>query len=100
MRISTNSVGRSGASRQLTSRRMFTSLRPEKERTSAAAPQAAVCIDPFHVVALANRALDEVRRSEWNRARGAGLDARAVKYTRWALLKRPDRLSEQQRATL
>jgi transposase len=27
------------------------------------APQAVICIDPYHVVALANRALDEVRRS-------------------------------------
>jgi transposase len=64
------------------------------------APHAVVCIDPFHVVALANRALDEVRRGEWNRARREGLEARAVKYTRWALLKHPDRLNADQRATL
>jgi len=70
------------------------------EAIAAAAPDAAVCIDPFHVVALANRALDEVRRSEWNRARREAGDARAIKYTRWALLKRPDRLSDEQRATL
>ena len=70
------------------------------EAIAAAAPQAATCIDPFHVVKLANGALDAVRRSEWNRARQAGLDARAVKYTRWALLKRPERLSPQQRETL
>lgn len=66
---------------------------------AARAPDVAVCIDPFHVVALANRALDEVRRSEWNRARCEGLDARA-KYTRWALLKHPSRLSDEQRTTL
>lgn len=70
------------------------------EAIAAAAPNADPCIDPFHVVALANRALDEVRRSEWNRARREGLDARAVKYTRWALLKHPARLSADQRATL
>ncbi len=70
------------------------------EAIAARAPEAAVCIDPFHVVALANRALDEVRRSEWDRARREGLDARAVKYTRWALLKHPDRLNEEQRGTL
>ena len=70
------------------------------EAIAARAPDAVVCIDPFHVVALANRALDEVRRAEWNRARREGLDARAVKYTRWALLKRPESLSDEQRATL
>jgi len=29
-------------------------------------PDAEVCIDPFHVCQLAARAVDEVRRSEWN----------------------------------
>ncbi len=70
------------------------------EAIAQAAPGATVCIDPFHVVKLANRALDEVRRQEWNRARREAGDARAVKYTRWALLKRPERLSDEQRATL
>jgi transposase len=31
-----------------------------------------VCADPFHVVKLANHALDEVRRAAWNHARRAG----------------------------
>ena len=31
-----------------------------------------VCADPFHVVKLANTALDEARRAEWNKARRAG----------------------------
>lgn len=70
------------------------------EAITARAPAAAVCIDPFHVVALANRALDEVRRAEWNRVRREAGDARSVKYTRWALLKRPERLSPKQRETL
>lgn len=70
------------------------------ESIAAQAPHAVSCIDPFHVVALANRALDEVRRAEWNRARRAGLESRAVKYTRWALLKHPNRLNEAQRTTL
>jgi transposase len=30
------------------------------------APQAEVCFDPFHVVRLAQRAVDQVRRDEWN----------------------------------
>ncbi len=33
------------------------------------APQAVICIDPYHVVALANQALDEVRRGYWNELR-------------------------------
>ncbi len=70
------------------------------EAIAQAAPGATVCIDPFHVVKLANRALDEVRRQEWNRVRREAGDARAVKYTQWALLKRPERLSDEQRATL
>ncbi len=35
-------------------------------------PQASVCLDPLHVVALASDALDQVRREVWNEARGAG----------------------------
>lgn len=66
----------------------------------AATPLAEVCFDPFHVVTLANFALDQVRREEWNRARRAGADPRAVKHTRWALLKHPARLSATQRGLL
>jgi transposase len=29
-------------------------------------PGAEVCFDPFHVVQLAQRAVDQVRRDEWN----------------------------------
>jgi transposase len=35
-------------------------------------PTATLCLDPFHVVALASDALDEVRREVWNEARRAG----------------------------
>lgn len=49
---------------------------------TAAAPGAAVCFDPFHVVKLANAALDQVRREEWNKARAAAKGARQVKHTR------------------
>ena len=31
-------------------------------------PQATLCLDPFHIVALASDALDEVRREVWNEA--------------------------------
>ena len=36
------------------------------------APNAIIAIDPYDVVALANRALDEVRRSYWNELRALG----------------------------
>lgn len=63
-------------------------------------PQAIVCFDPFHVVALCNRALDQLRRALWNRlgrSRGSG---RMIKGTRWALLKDPAALTDSQRGTL
>jgi transposase len=79
--------------------------------TGARAPQARVCADPFHVVKLANHALDEVRRAEWNTARRAAKVSRPspigrvrqdpaaqlVKHTRWALLKDPARWTTRQR---
>ena len=66
------------------------------------APQAIICIDPFHVVQLANQALDEVRRAYWNELRSlADQDAaRRFKDARWALLKAPDKLTDKQAATL
>jgi len=67
----------------------------------AHAPQATVCIDPFHVVKLATDALDQVRRQVWNRLRAVDPDkAKTFKGARWVLLKRPERLSDTQAATL
>jgi len=55
------------------------------------APQAVICIDPFHVVKLGNEALDEVRRDYWNQLRSAGEQqaAKRFKGARWVLLKNP-----------
>lgn len=66
------------------------------------APQAVVCIDPFHVAQNANKALDEVRRAYWNELRTLGDQdaARRFKDARWSLLKRPDRLTDKQATTL
>jgi transposase len=66
------------------------------------APQAVICIDPYHVVALANRALDEVRRGYWNALRDSDQPdaARRFKDARWALLKNPDDHTSTQAATL
>jgi transposase len=79
------------------------------------APDAAICIDPFHLVRLANEAIDTTRRWAWNTARGGrppadprtrdhqplgGPPARHIKNTRWALLKDPAHLTDTQREVL
>jgi transposase len=72
-------------------------------------PDAIRCADPFHVVAWATDALDQVRRDAWNDARGAvgqrtaprakGM-ARGLKHARYALWKNPENLTDRQRAKL
>jgi len=66
------------------------------------APQAIVCIDPYHVVQLANQALDEVRRAYWNELRTLGEqdDAKRFKDARWSLLKAPKNLTDKQATML
>jgi transposase len=81
----------------------------------ARAAHADVCLDPFHVIKLANAALDEVRRAAWNQLRRAGRSERGplgrdrrrrltpdrqLKRTRWALLKDPATLTADQAETL
>lgn len=68
----------------------------------AHAPHAVICFDPFHVIALATSALDDVRRQVWQSARKLSNKqiARTYKGARWALLKNPDTLTETQRSTL
>jgi len=65
-------------------------------------PQATLCLDPFHVIKLASDALDEVRREVWNEARRAGdkTGARWLKGARFALWKRPERLTARQKTKL
>jgi transposase len=66
------------------------------------APQATIVIDNYHVVQLATKALDEVRREHWNELRQAGEKgaARAFKDARWSLLKNPGDLTDRQLDTL
>lgn len=66
------------------------------------AGQATIVWDPFHVVALAGKALDEVRRAHWNhlRVHEGNQAARKFKGARWALRKRPENLTERQAETL
>lgn len=83
-----------------------------KKATDTHAPQARQCVDPFHLVALANEAINKARRWAWNLERDAAKtlprrgrgrppadsppaprdQARWVKHSRWALLKDPDQL--------
>lgn len=66
------------------------------------APQAVLGMDPFHVVAWATKALDEVRRGVWNELRWSGkkTQAASLKGSRWALVKNPEDLTMEQRTTL
>lgn len=68
----------------------------------ARAPQAKLCLDPFHVVQWATDAVDTVRRGLWNTLRGTGHGEAAtdMKGTRWAILKNPEDLTGEQRTTI
>ena len=71
-------------------------------RADGHAPQATICLDPFHVVALGTKALDEVRRPLWQQMRrlpDPGI-AKQFKGARWALLKNPEDLTDTQTVTL
>lgn len=71
-------------------------------RTKGHAPQATICFDPYHVVALGTKALDAVRRQTWNQLRRLPDQdaARRFKGARWCLLKNPGDLSDDQARTL
>jgi transposase len=66
-----------------------------------AIPTAEIAFDPFHVVRLAQRAVDQVRRDEWNaHERSHTATGRWIKGTRWSLLKAPEKQSIDQLALL
>jgi transposase len=103
---------------EATLRRFFDALRAERskriELVSADAgawipgvvrercPSATLCVDPFHVVQWATKALDEVRRGVWNELRRSGQKerAKALKGSRWALWKNPEDLTARQQQSL
>jgi transposase len=70
----------------------------------ARCPNAVRGADPYHVIAWATQALDQVRRDVWNTTRGgkgrATEQSKALKNARWALWKDPDDLTEAQQAKL
>jgi transposase len=66
-----------------------------------ALPTAEIAFDPFHVIAMATRAIDEVRRAH-TRSMGAylNIDGTWIKHARWALLKGAEHLKPNQQQTL
>jgi transposase len=88
--------------------------RAYKLATDTKAGHVRQCVDPFHTVKLANEAIDKARRWAWNQERRAHpapkrspgrppkgsppmpTRPRWVKHTRWALLKDPDDLNDNQ----
>jgi transposase len=72
--------------------------RPVSERR----PNATICLDPWHIVKAATDALDEIRRVVWNEARRSGNKqlAKQLKGARFALWKRPEKLTDRQQAKL
>lgn len=65
-------------------------------------PRARVCVDPFHVVKLCNRALDRFRRTQWRLYHGRRRTARErwLSGTRWMLLTGAEEHSPEQRRML
>lgn len=63
------------------------------------AGQAVHVLDRYHVMALMNRAIDEVRSAEAKRLKQEGYEP-VLKHSRWVLLKRPENLTEQQTVKL
>ena len=62
-------------------------------------PQATICFDPFHVVKLANEAVQTVRRTEARERKGT-THADVLKGSRWALLRAPEDLSDDEQLRL
>jgi transposase len=66
------------------------------------APQAKICLDAFHVVKWAGERLDELRRRLAGELRAAGHDDQAATLGTgmWALRKKPENLTTNQRTAL
>ncbi len=63
------------------------------------ASQALHILDRFHIVAMLNKAIDEVRASEHKQLQAAGYEP-VLKKTRWCLLKRKENLTEKEEIKL
>jgi len=63
------------------------------------APNAEICLDTFHVISWATKAVDEVRRQLW-RHLGTDPKAKAVKGMRWLLARNWASLSRNQKRAI
>jgi len=72
--------------------------KPFRNATSAAAPQAAILFDKFHVLRHLGEALDKVRKSEY--ARLTGPERRFIKGQKYTLLSRRENLTLEGRRAL
>ena len=63
------------------------------------ASQALHILDRFHIVAMLNKAIDEVRASEHRQLQADGYEP-VLKRTRWCLLKRKENLTEKEEIKL
>ena len=63
------------------------------------ASQALHILDRFHIVAMVNKAIDEVRASEHKQLQADGYEP-VLKKSRWCLLKRKENLTEKQEIRL
>lgn len=70
-----------------------------RDATRRRAAHAAICFDPFHVIQMANRALDAVYKSAARR-HPTGVGDRSWRQARFALRSGAERLSEDQRRLL
>ncbi|HUZ70261.1 MAG TPA: ISL3 family transposase [Candidatus Saccharimonadales bacterium] len=94
-----------GAQRAEAITAMSMDMGPAFEKSARApghATKAIICYDPFHVVQLVTNALDTVRRQVWQDLRRLPDKdaARRFKGARWALLKNPGDLTDDQAVTL
>ena len=72
--------------------------KPFRNATVAAAPQAAILFDKFHIMRHLGEALDKVRKAEY--ARLTGKDRRFIKGQKYTLLSRRENLSLEGRRSL
>lgn len=71
---------------------------PYRDACRVALPQARIIVDKFHVVRMANHALEVVRKTL--RAELSDKQRRGLMHDRFALLKRADDLTDRDRLTL
>ena len=72
--------------------------KPFRNATNAAAPQAAILFDKFHIMRHLGEALDQVRKREY--ARLSGSDRRYIKGQKYTLLSRKENLTLEGRQAL